>query len=57
MSDFTFSDLTEIGYDVLSHHGIKNQKWGKRNGPPYPLDKEGKKSFSHRLHLLRNQGG
>lgn len=21
----------------LEHHGIKNQKWGKRNGPPYPL--------------------
>lgn len=22
----------------LSHHGIEGQKWGKRNGPPYPLD-------------------
>ena len=21
----------------LVHHGIKGQKWGKRNGPPYPL--------------------
>lgn len=21
----------------LSHHGILNQRWGKRNGPPYPL--------------------
>lgn len=21
----------------LEHHGIKGQKWGKRNGPPYPL--------------------
>ena len=21
----------------LSHHGIKGQHWGKRNGPPYPL--------------------
>lgn len=23
--------------DVLKHHGIKGQKWGKRNGPPYPI--------------------
>lgn len=22
----------------LYHHGIKGQKWGKRNGPPYPLN-------------------
>ncbi len=23
--------------DYLSHHGILGQKWGMRNGPPYPL--------------------
>lgn len=22
----------------LYHHGIEGQKWGVRNGPPYPLD-------------------
>ena len=22
----------------LSHHGIKGQKWGVRNGPPYPIE-------------------
>ena len=24
--------------DFLMHHGIKGQKWGVENGPPYPLD-------------------
>lgn len=27
-----------LGYNVVAHHGIKGQKWGVRNGPPYPLD-------------------
>lgn len=26
--------------NYLAHHGIKNQQWGVRNGPPYPLDKK-----------------
>ena len=24
--------------DDITHHGILGQKWGRRNGPPYPLD-------------------
>lgn len=26
--------------EFLAHHGVKGQKWGVRNGPPYPLDAE-----------------
>lgn len=26
--------------DYLSHQGIPNMKWGVKNGPPYPLDKQ-----------------
>lgn len=27
-----------LGGQYLVHHGIQGQKWGERNGPPYPLD-------------------
>lgn len=39
----------------LYHHGRKGQKWGKRNGPPYPLDKEGKKKFKQNRKELDNK--
>lgn len=32
MSDLSFTTQSE-----LLHHGIIGQKWGQRNGPPYPL--------------------
>lgn len=28
--------------DYLEHHGIKDQRWGVRNGPPYPLSRQEK---------------
>jgi len=30
--------MVYIVHSELSHHGILGQKWGKRNGPPYPLN-------------------
>lgn len=32
--------------DELYHHGIEGQKWGIRNGPPYPLDQSSVSSTS-----------
>lgn len=29
----------EVKHSDLYHHGIEGQKWGVRNGPPYPLSK------------------
>lgn len=26
--------------EYLAHHGRKGQRWGVRNGPPYPLDRQ-----------------
>lgn len=28
---------SDLNGDSLSHHGVPNQKWGVRNGPPYPV--------------------
>lgn len=30
-----------MNYFYLAHHGIQGQKWGVRNGPPYPLGSYG----------------
>ena len=37
----------------LYHHGIKGQKWGVQNGPPYPLDSD--KSSGKRLKKDKEQ--
>ena len=29
--------------NYLQHHGVKGQKWGVKNGPPYPIQKISKK--------------
>lgn len=39
VEDILWDIRGRLGYNVLAHHGIKGQKWGVRNGPPYPLEK------------------
>ena len=34
MHEISFSEAVSF-----LHHGIEGQKWGVRNGPPYPLDR------------------
>ena len=49
----------------LAHHGILGQRWGKKNGPPYPLDAEDhsssekkagwRKSISNRVEYTKEK--
>ena len=34
VNQFSFN----LDQNYLSHYGISGMRWGKRNGPPYPLD-------------------
>ena len=39
----------------LCHHGVKGQAWGVTNGPPYPLNGEGKKDFKENKKILNSK--
>ncbi len=36
----------------LVHHGVKGQKWGVRNGPPYPLKHETEDPKNEKEHTV-----
>lgn len=38
----------------LYHHGVKGQKWGVRNGPPYPITKISKKKDAKEVDEVYN---
>lgn len=41
----------------LYHHGIFGQKWGKKNGPPYPLDGPDHSSSEKKAGWRKSLGG
>lgn len=44
-----------LDQDFLEHHGVKGQSWGKRNGPPYPIDR-GKDGRVTKTQKKKKQG-
>lgn len=38
-----------MSQNYLQHHGILGQRWGKRNGPPYPLGRSQKSSAEKKM--------
>lgn len=41
MNDLVKNYRKKLYKNYLIHHGVKGQKWGIKNGPPYPLDAKG----------------
>ncbi len=39
-------ESTDEKVEHLAHYGVKGQKWGVRNGPPYPIDRSKEKSVA-----------
>lgn len=51
-----FDDVKE-NEEHLEHHGILGQKWGKRNGPPYPLKEGDHSKEEQKQQGLQNLNG
>ena len=41
--------------NALFHHGVDGMKWGVRNGPPYPLDKAGRKALEEQKSTIKGR--
>lgn len=43
--------------DHLEHHGIEGQKWGERNGPPYPINSQLLNKTPAKIEEINNYDG
>ena len=48
-----YDELVQPG-EYICHHGIKGQKWGKKNGPPYPLGSDQKSASEKKTSKVKN---
>ena len=46
--------MREVYPNELMHHGIEGQKWGDRNGPPYPLTYAAKSTTEKKYNKSRS---
>lgn len=51
----TYDYIRSSGDSFLSHHGIKGQRWGVRNGPPYPLSDKVAKRVRKEVQKIENK--
>lgn len=43
-----------IDTNEIYHHGVSGMKWGKHNGPPYPLDAQGKAALKQQKRKFKD---
>jgi len=43
---------SDLNGDSLSHHGVPNQRWGIKNGPPYPVQRISGKAATYSISKM-----
>ena len=49
--------MNELEQNFLAHHGILGQKWGRKQGPPYPLDADEHSAYERKEGYKKSIGG